>query len=102
LAVALEPVLHNWGQHYDKGFVYIDHADFAGTTDQAIQAIVDAAPVTSPRLDAKDEAERLSLVIKAAFRVMLSGLNLERQTSGRPQLSWDDFVTAVKQEIDRP
>jgi hypothetical protein len=100
LAVALEPVLHQWRQYYDKGFVYLEHPDFAGTTDQAIQAIVDAAPVASPRLDAKDEIDRLSLFIKAGFLTMLDGLNLERQTSGRPTISPAQFLAAVKNKVD--
>jgi hypothetical protein len=100
LAVALEPVLHNWRQYYDKGFVYLEHPDFTGTTDQAIQAIVDAAPVTSPVLDAKDEVDRLTLLLKAAFLTVLDAINVERARHGAVAITPAQFLASVKSKVD--
>jgi hypothetical protein len=84
---------------YDKGTFYLE-ADFGGTTDAAVQAIVDAAPAASSALDAKLEADRMTLLEKAAYLTLLDAINLERQTSGRPVITPAQFVAAVKAKVD--
>jgi hypothetical protein len=100
LAAALQPVLHQWRQHYDKGFVYIDHVDFAGTTDPAIQAIVDAAPQASVLLDVKAQADALSLLEKAIALTLLDGINVERVREGAAAITPAQFIAQVKAKVD--
>jgi hypothetical protein len=101
LAAALKPVLLQWFQHYDKGFVYIEHADFAGITDQAIQAIVDAAPETSPLLDAKQAADQPTLLDRAIADVNRALFNQERVARGVSTITRAEYVALVKNAIDQ-
>jgi len=100
LAAALQPVLPLVsGLRYFQGVVTID-ADFSGTTDQAIQALVDAAPVTSPLLDAKARVDSLSLLERAGYLTLLDAINVERARHSAAAITKLAFIQAVKDRVD--
>jgi hypothetical protein len=99
LSSALEPVV---GPHYFRyfhGTLFLE-ADFSGTTDQAVQAVIDAAPVDSLALDAKFSADRLTLIERAAYLTLLDAINVERVREGVAAITPQQFITQVKAKAD--
>lgn len=99
LASALIGILTLRGIWYDKGSVSIV-ADYGSVTDTAVQALVDAAPVASPLLDAKLAADRISLVERAAYLTLLDLINVERARHAAPAVTKAAFIQAVRDRVD--
>lgn len=100
LAASLAAVLSSFYAYYEAGVVQIAAESFAGTTDAAIQAIVTAAPSASPQLDAKAQADALTLVEKAAYLTLLDLINVEPGRHSAAAITSAQFVTAVKNKVD--
>lgn len=99
LGAALFPVLGPNFVRYDKGVVYVT-ADFADTTNQAVQTVVTAAPQASLLLDAKAYCDRLTLIERAISLTMLDLVNVERARHSAAAVTRQQFVTAVKAKVD--
>jgi hypothetical protein len=100
LATALSSLLTLQGLlWFDKGSVFVT-ADFASTTNPAVQAIVDAAPVTSEALTAKAMVDQINLVERAAYLTLLDAINVERARHGAQAITKPQFIQAVKDRVE--
>jgi hypothetical protein len=100
LAAALFPLIGGHTLWHDKGVVFVD-ATFGAVTDPQIQAAVDAAPETSPLLDAKEAVDRPTLLDRAIAEVNRALFNQERVARGVSTITRAEYVALVKNAIDQ-
>lgn len=99
LAAALVPVVGPHFQRYDKGALFLE-ANFSGTTDAAVQALITAAPEASAALDTKARVDTLTPIEKAIALVHLDLFNVERARHGAPAVTELQYRSLVKQKVD--
>ena len=80
-----------------EGQVRIGIASWDGVNLEAVQAAIDAVPEDTAELRIRDAIDELSMVERKLWLAMLDLVNLERQTSGRPQVTPLQFLTLAKQ-----
>lgn len=85
---------------YENGRVVIEQASFTGVNLASVQTEITNAPAWTDRLDAKDEADRLSLTVRAAFLTMLDLVNAERARHSAAAVTPATFMASVKTKVD--
>ena len=85
---------------WDGTQAVIEQGSWDGVDLAAVQAVVDAAPVWSTTLTAKDVLNILPLWEEAIFRVFLGLINENRAALGKSTLSAGAFFNLVKTKID--
>lgn len=107
LAASLAPLLAlaNAGAahlRYQNGAVIIEQGSFVGVDVPAVQAAVAAAPVDSPRLNAKAEIDQLPVYFRATLLLLLDQVNTLRTTplAVLPAITEAQMWTAIKAKVD--
>jgi hypothetical protein len=105
LAASLAPLLAaasagSFHLLYEKGQVFIEQASFTGVNLTSVQTEVTNAPAWTERADAKNEADRMSLLLRGAFLTMLDLVNAERARHSVAALTPAQFMASVKSKVD--
>jgi hypothetical protein len=105
LAATLTPLLAvaNAGSFhlsFTGSHVVIAQGGWDGVNLTSVQTAVTNAPNDSETLTAKFEADRIPPMFKAAFIVVLDGVNIERARHGAAAITPAQFVTQIKQKLD--
>lgn len=80
--------------------VIVECGNWTGVSNADVQAQVDAAPLDTPAVRAKADADALTDVAKAAYLTLLDLVNVERARHGVAAVTPAQFITAVKNKVD--